>query len=112
MTETPKVEFALGNKVSRRHFFKSSFARSFVTNCRDSRSLEYGFLNNRNYEDVKASGDDYHSLVNLETANITVDHVFDKDNPKTDESVQSSEDIKEVEKLRKVSLFYCYISIM
>ncbi|KOX81197.1 hypothetical protein WN51_00104 [Melipona quadrifasciata] len=125
MTETPKVEFALGNKVSRRHFFKSNFARSFVTNCRDSRSLDYGFLNNRNSEDVRASDDDYHSLVSLETANITVDHVFDKDNPKTDErivpcidyrsnrvlasnvvfpvlqSVQSSEDIKEVEKLRK-----------
>lgn len=42
---TPKVEFALGSEVSPGHFFKSDFARSFVTTtgARDSKSLDYEF---------------------------------------------------------------------
>ncbi|XP_031781913.1 flocculation protein FLO11 isoform X2 [Nasonia vitripennis] len=45
MSETsPKVEFALGSEVSPGHFFKSTFARSFVTSRADSsKSLDYEF---------------------------------------------------------------------
>ncbi|XP_043285942.1 uncharacterized protein [Venturia canescens] len=42
----PKVEFALGSQVSPGHYFKSSFARSFVTNCRDAKSLDLEFADN------------------------------------------------------------------
>jgi hypothetical protein len=46
--EAPRVEFALGSEVSPGHFFKSSFARSFVSaSCRDStKSLDYEFYEN------------------------------------------------------------------
>lgn len=46
MSEPPKVEFALGSEVSPGHFYKSSFARSFIGGPRDSKSLDYEFLDN------------------------------------------------------------------
>ena len=46
MSASSKVEFALGREVSMGPFFKSSFARSFISNYRDSKSLDYEFLDN------------------------------------------------------------------
>lgn len=47
MGDSPKVEFALGSEVSPGHFFKSNFARQFVNTCgRDSKSLDYEFIDN------------------------------------------------------------------
>lgn len=45
-TETPKVEFALGSEVSPGRFFKSAFARNFISSGRDCKSLDYELLDN------------------------------------------------------------------
>lgn len=48
-----KVEFAVGSQVSMGQFFKSSFARSFVTNCRDSQSLNFDLNESSINDDLK-----------------------------------------------------------
>lgn len=70
MSDRPKVEFALGSEVSMGHFFKSSFARSFISNCRDAKSLDYEFLDNGTIteepEGVSDKGNNnFYSLVNF-----------------------------------------------
>jgi len=45
-TEIPKVEFALGSEVSPGRFFKSAFARNFISSGRDCKSLDYELLDN------------------------------------------------------------------
>ncbi|XP_046492226.1 uncharacterized protein [Neodiprion pinetum] len=45
MGETPKVEFAVGSEVSSVSFYKSSFARSFAMNARETKSLDFAFMN-------------------------------------------------------------------
>lgn len=45
-TEIPKVEFALGSEVSPGRFFKSAFARNFISSSRDCKSLDYELLDN------------------------------------------------------------------
>lgn len=85
MGDTPRVEFALGSEVSLEHFFKSSFARSFVTNYRDSKSLDYEFLDNIIAEEVETNGsnnNNFFSLVNFEskiTNTVDNNNVFNKD---------------------------------
>ncbi|XP_011495325.1 PREDICTED: LOW QUALITY PROTEIN: uncharacterized protein DDB_G0271670 [Ceratosolen solmsi marchali] len=72
-TESPRVEFALGSEVSPGHFFKSSFARSFVSaSSRDStKSLDYDFYENGTIaeEPVDVAPDNannnFYSLVNF-----------------------------------------------
>lgn len=49
-TEKPKAEFVLGSEVSPSQFFKSTFARKFVTNCHDYNSLDYEILADTNTE--------------------------------------------------------------
>lgn len=45
MVDTPKVEFAVGSEVSPVSFYKSAFARSFALNSRETKSLDFGFMN-------------------------------------------------------------------
>ncbi|XP_046751269.1 uncharacterized protein LOC124414285 [Diprion similis] len=45
MGESQKVEFAVGSEVSPVSFYKSAFARSFVMNSRETKSLDFGFMN-------------------------------------------------------------------
>lgn len=85
MSDIPRVEFALGSEVSLEHFFKSSFARSFVTNCRDSKSLDYELLNNAFVEETETNTkkNNFFSLVNFEnkiTNIVDNKYVFNKDN--------------------------------
>ncbi|KOC67263.1 hypothetical protein WH47_00133 [Habropoda laboriosa] len=110
MGDTPRVEFALGSEVSLEHFFKSSFARSFVTNCRDSKSLDYELLDNTISEEAETNGNNnnnFFSLVNFEdkvTSTENSNICNNKDNAnlwKTNEAVPSTADINELEKLRK-----------
>ncbi|XP_071870251.1 uncharacterized protein [Bombus fervidus] len=105
-SNTPKVEFALGSEVSLNHF-KSNFARSVVTNCRDSKSLDYKSLNNTTGEDdtqTNANNNNFFSLINFGSDLTTVvDNNAFKDSPnlwKTNEPVQSSADISELETLK------------
>ena len=65
---SPRVEFALGSEVSPGHFFKSSFARSFVSaSCRDSKSLDYE-LYEEGLEESRPPGlnNNFYSLVDFE----------------------------------------------
>ncbi|XP_003702840.1 uncharacterized protein LOC100877540 [Megachile rotundata] len=106
MSDTPKVEFALGSEVSLGHFFKSSFARSFVTNCRDSKSFDFELLDTTIAEEAEPNGNNnFFSLVNFEDrVRITDNNVFDKDSAKfwkTNEVIQPATDMNELGKLRK-----------
>nr|XP_033336414.1 uncharacterized protein LOC117226311 [Megalopta genalis] len=113
MGDSPKVEFALGSEVSQGHFFKSSFARAFVsssaTACsRDSKSLDHELHVNTIVEEPELSGNNgnnYFSLVNFGNGAIpTDDRVAGKSNKnprKQIEAVKSPADISELEKLRK-----------
>lgn len=83
------------------HFFKSSFARSFITNCRDSKSLDYELLDNTTAVDAEPNGNinnNFFSLMNLDEKSIAgnEDNVW-----KMQEVVQTSADANELEKLRK-----------
>ncbi|XP_051162654.1 uncharacterized protein LOC127282456 [Leptopilina boulardi] len=74
MSDNPKLEFALGSEVSMGHFFKSSFARSFISNCRDSKSLDYEFLDNGTITEEpeslnKGKNSNFYSLMNFGTGN-------------------------------------------
>lgn len=84
MGDTPRVEFALGREVSMEHFFKSSFARSFVTNSRDSKSLDYEILVNTITEETETNvnNNNFFSLVNFndKLTTIPVNNVFNKGN--------------------------------
>jgi len=67
-TETPKVEFALGSEVSPGRFFKSAFARNFISSGRDCKSLNYELLDNgvQEEEDRNNNGrNNFFSLVNF-----------------------------------------------
>ena len=68
-TETPKVEFALGSEVSPGRFFKSAFARNFISSGRDCKSLDYELLDNgvaQEEEDRNNNGrNNFFSLVNF-----------------------------------------------
>lgn len=105
-SNTPKVEFALGSEVSLNNF-KSNFARSVVINCRESKSLDYKLRNNTpNEDDTQTNGNNnnFFSLVNLGSDITTVvDNNAFKDSAnlwKTNEPVQSSADISELETLK------------
>lgn len=74
MSDNPKLEFALGSEVSMGHFFKSSFARSFISNCRDSKSLDYEFLDNGTITEEpeslnKGKNSNFYSLMNFGSGN-------------------------------------------
>lgn len=84
-SNTPKVEFALGSEVSLNHF-KSNFARSFVTNCRESKSLDYELPNNTTEEDdtqTNGNNNNFLSLVNFGSDITTVvdNNAFKKGSP-------------------------------
>ena len=72
-TMLPKVEFVLGSEVSPSHFFKSSYARSVAeTSARDSKSLDYDFLDNGTITEESGGGsgtndgnNNFYSLVNF-----------------------------------------------
>lgn len=68
-TEAPKVEFALGSEVSPGRFFKSAFARNFISSGRDCKSLDYQLLDNveESEEDRNnnARNNNFFSLVNF-----------------------------------------------
>ncbi|KMQ97284.1 j domain-containing protein [Lasius niger] len=71
-TETPKVEFALGSEVSPGRFFKSAFARNFISSGRDCKSLDYELLDNAIVDDHQredrnnnARNNNFFSLVNF-----------------------------------------------
>lgn len=74
MGDAPKVEFALGSEVSLEHFFKSSFARAFVSTSRDSKSLDYELFDNVIAEDLDPNGNtdnnNFFSLVNFGNTTI------------------------------------------
>ncbi|XP_076293540.1 uncharacterized protein LOC143215346 [Lasioglossum baleicum] len=109
MGDAPKVEFLLGSEVSVGQFFKSSFARAFVTNSRDSKSLDYQSLDNANSEEPKLNGNNdnnnYFSLVNFGNGTTTPNsRVSGKGNAnvwKQIEVIKSPADINELEKLQK-----------
>lgn len=70
--ESPKVEFALGSEVSPGRFFKSAFARNFISSGRDCKSLDYELLDNvgdRNGMEDRDGGNarnnNFFSLVNF-----------------------------------------------
>ncbi|XP_011635246.1 uncharacterized protein LOC105425926, partial [Pogonomyrmex barbatus] len=125
-TETPKVEFALGSEVSPGRFFKSAFARNFISSGRDCKSLDYELLDNavENEEDRNnnARNNNFLSLVNFadgKPANVVVggggggggDGDGDDDaaraaaalweQTKPKEAAQPAADANELEKLRK-----------
>ena len=101
----PKVEFALGSEVSLGHFFKSSFARAFVINCRDTKSLDYEMLDNTVAGQAETNGNNFFSLVSFGNGKTTPDNrvpAKDKTNVwKKSEAAQPSADANEVGKLRK-----------
>ncbi|XP_078035602.1 uncharacterized protein LOC144469330 [Augochlora pura] len=108
MGDAPKVEFALGSEVSLGHFFKSSFARAFVTSTRDSKSLDYELLDNTIAEEPELNGNNdnnFYSLVNFGNGTVAPgSHASDKGNAnlwQQIEAVKSPADINELEKLRK-----------
>lgn len=74
MSDNPKVEFALGSEVSMGHFFKSAFAKSFISSCRDSKSLDYEFLDNGTITEEpeslnKSKNSNFYSLMNFGCGN-------------------------------------------
>ncbi|XP_076234352.1 uncharacterized protein LOC143179154 [Calliopsis andreniformis] len=112
MGDVPRVEFALGSEVSLEHFFKSSFARSFVTNSRDTKSLDYELLDNTIIEEAETNGNsnnninNFFSLVNFGNGTTTVldNRIVSKDKTnvwKKSEADQPPADANELEKLRK-----------
>ncbi|XP_031836216.2 uncharacterized protein LOC116428567 [Nomia melanderi] len=108
MGDASKVEFALGSDVSLEHFFKSSFARAFVSSSRDSKSLDYELLDNAIVESPDTNGNvdnNFFSLINFgNAATRSENRVSGKDTVnlwKQIEAVQSSTGIDELETLRK-----------
>ncbi|XP_029168137.1 uncharacterized protein LOC114938366 [Nylanderia fulva] len=109
-TETPKVEFALGSEVSPGRFFKSAFARNFISSGRDCKSLDYELLDNAVVNDHRedrnnnARNNNFFSLVNFgddKPANgADNDAPWEQPKPKN-EAAQSAADANELEKLRK-----------
>lgn len=83
-SNTSKVEFALGSEVSLNHF-KSNFARSFVTNCRESKSLDYELLNNTTGEDDTQTNGNNNNFFSLnfgsDITTIVDNNAFKKDSP-------------------------------
>ncbi|XP_063987234.1 uncharacterized protein LOC135167699 [Diachasmimorpha longicaudata] len=76
MEKNPKIQFELGKEVSRGNFFKSSFARSFVSNCHDVKSLDINYMNKLLNDDQSegnlstdtiTSNNNYYSLNNFQT---------------------------------------------
>ncbi|XP_018376550.1 PREDICTED: uncharacterized protein LOC108769840 [Trachymyrmex cornetzi] len=116
-SETPKVEFALGSEVSPGRFFKSAFARNFISSGRDCKSLDYELLDNveRNEGDRNNNGrnNNFFSLVNFadgkpangDDAAAAARTTTLWEQPKPKEAAQPVADANELEKLRKVSLF-------
>lgn len=110
-TETPKVEFALGSEVSPGRFFKSAFARNFISSGRDCKSLDYELLDNveGNAEErsSNARNNNFLSLVNFadggpasgDDAAARVAALWEQPKPK--EAAQPAADANELEKLRK-----------
>ncbi|KAH0951626.1 hypothetical protein HN011_010289 [Eciton burchellii] len=69
-TEIPKIEFALGSEVSPGRFFKSAFARNFISSSRDCKSLDYELLDNAaantgEQDNNNARNNNFLSLVNF-----------------------------------------------
>jgi len=68
-TEIPKIEFALGSEVSPGRFFKSAFARNFISSSRDCKSLDYELLDNAaanaGEQDNNNARNNFFSLVNF-----------------------------------------------
>ncbi|XP_015125118.1 uncharacterized protein LOC107046907 [Diachasma alloeum] len=101
----PKIEFELGKEVSPGNFFKSSFARSFVSNCHDIKSLDTDYVDNLMSED--------HSEGNLSTDTITSNNNYFSLNTfesptkvfgsieSTKESTLNEADARELNHLRK-----------
>ncbi|TGZ48926.1 Uncharacterized protein DBV15_08034, partial [Temnothorax longispinosus] len=111
-TETPKVEFALGSEVSPGRFFKSAFARNFISSGRDCKSLDYELLDNvgENEEDRNnnARNNNFFSLVNFaDSKPANGDDAAARaaaalwEQPKPKEAAQPAADANELEKLRK-----------
>ncbi|XP_011315351.1 uncharacterized protein [Fopius arisanus] len=102
----PKVEFELGREVSPGNFFKSSFARSFVSNCRDMNSLDSDYtdlMNDDNSEknlstDTITSNNNYFSLNNFESPTKIFGSI---DAFPTKESLVNEADASELNHLRK-----------
>ncbi|KYN09320.1 hypothetical protein ALC57_18551 [Trachymyrmex cornetzi] len=113
-SETPKVEFALGSEVSPGRFFKSAFARNFISSGRDCKSLDYELLDNveRNEGDRNNNGrnNNFFSLVNFadgkpangDDAAAAARTTTLWEQPKPKEAAQPVADANELEKLRKL----------
>ncbi|XP_011250831.1 uncharacterized protein LOC105248011 [Camponotus floridanus] len=108
-TETPKVEFALGSEVSPGRFFKSAFARNFISSGRDCKSLDYELLDNAVVDEREDRNNNarnnFLSLVNFaddKPVNVNDDAAALWEQPKPkNEAAQSAADANELEKLRK-----------
>ncbi|XP_012543654.1 uncharacterized protein LOC105841083 [Monomorium pharaonis] len=115
--ETPKVEFALGSEVSPGRFFKSAFARNFISSGRDCKSLDYELLDNveereedRN-NNAGGRNNNFFSLVNFADSRSSAANGSGGDDdaaaalweqPKPKEAAQpAAADANELEKLRK-----------
>ncbi|XP_066600322.1 uncharacterized protein [Prorops nasuta] len=104
MGEAPKVEFALGGQVSPGQFFKSSFARSFVLSCHDSKSLNYEMPTEKHEDNVDNKNNNFFSLINFMTETPSFPgKIKNGENSlwKISEEVQPSVEKSELEKLRK-----------
>ncbi|XP_029670481.1 nuclear pore complex protein DDB_G0274915-like [Formica exsecta] len=110
-TEIPKVEFALGSEVSPGRFFKSAFARNFISSGRDCKSLDYELLDNavvnqRDDRNNNTRNNNFFSLVTFADDKPINDGgndaavLWEQPKPKN-QAAQSAADANELEKLRK-----------
>ncbi|KAM0731285.1 hypothetical protein ACS0PU_002345 [Formica fusca] len=110
-TEIPKVEFALGSEVSPGRFFKSAFARNFISSGRDCKSLDYELLDNavvnqRDDRNNNTRNNNFFSLVTFADDKPVNDGgndaavLWEQPKPKN-QAAQSAADANELEKLRK-----------
>ncbi|KAG7189496.1 hypothetical protein KM043_017190 [Ampulex compressa] len=109
MSDAPKVEFAIGSEMSPGHFFKSSFARSFITSCRETKSLDYEFLDNGTIAEeaeshIDGKNNNFFSLINFADSTSNAESIGGSKNEgvwKTSETTPVSTDTNEIERLRK-----------
>ncbi|XP_034943526.1 bromodomain-containing protein DDB_G0270170 [Chelonus insularis] len=70
-----QVKFDVGSEVSIGHFFKSSFARSFVTTCRDIETSNFGLINDSSdhasHENSTLCLEDKNNLLPISNGNQT-----------------------------------------
>ncbi|XP_012267126.2 uncharacterized protein LOC105692477 [Athalia rosae] len=106
MVDMQKVEFAVGSEVSPASFYKSAFARSFAMNSRETKSLDFGFMNN---ETIAEEPTDCNVNTDSKNNNFVSQHTGGKQSCNTSdvklwrihESATDNDAATEVNKLRK-----------